>query len=167
MNTEIKKVFNSIVFSEYLYICDEELERRSIYVCEVTDKQEKLAEDFRLMHENNIKKHLEKEDIKLCDEFYEALTENGTSFLNEINEEIVKLTKAQSEIKASVNVNLDLDVSLDTSTREDMVKILEIVSKEGSIGTKEEILSKMANTIYKNKKLNLEEINKQIKEIFK
>lgn len=149
LNKELKRIYNKVIISEYLYICDEELENRNIYVNEVTNKQEELAQEFRVKFSPIIDKNIENKNIELHGDFYEPLTPKGKIFIEELNLALVELSQKQSEIKSPVKIDLELEVELDTNNYENLPKIIDIITKYGTVGNLNEIKSTMASNLYK------------------
>lgn len=155
----IMDVFDRVITTEYLYICDDELFNRNTYIEEVTTKQEEMAEEFRKSFADSIKEYEDRGDIKLEEDFYAALNKNGEEFIDKINKALVELAQRQATIKSSASVNLDLEVELDSKKEEDLPKIFKIVVESGSMSL-EELKNKYLDRVLK-KASNLTEIEKQ------
>ena len=139
----IEKIFiqayKKTIGSEYLFICDDELFARDIYEKEVTSKYEDIANVFRDSVKNDIDDGIRKNDIKLVDYSYEAITKDGEVFVKELNEKIVEMANKQSKLKSSVIVDLELDTELSINDRNNFKKIFEIVIKKGSLDKNKQI----------------------------
>ena len=147
----IEKIFieayKKTIGSEYLFICDDELFAREIYEKEITFKYEKIAEEFRANVKENIDEAIKKNNIKLVDYSYEAITKDGEIFVRELNKKIVEMTSKQSKLKSTVIVDLELDTELSIGDRNNYKKIFEIVIKKGSLDREKQI-EKLKSKLY-------------------